>query len=219
MLPRKNVWLFFEGKMNGLYLITAPLPTKKLLDLVQKAISGGVSVVQLRDKLASEEEILEKGKMLLPMLKQANIPLVINDHWCVAKKLGVGLHIGMDDGDPQEARKFLGNDALLGITVHTQIDRILRFQHIVNYVGVGPIFPTATKKDTKPVCGLYGLNEMVRQSPLPVVAIGGINASNIASVAMAGPDAIAVCSAICSSTDPLKETRFLVRSINENRTA
>jgi len=179
--------------------------------MVEKSVEGGVSLVQLRDKEASAEELYYKGAAILPILKKWNVPLIINDHWSVAKRLGVGLHIGIDDGDPREARDFLGSNSLLGITVHTDIQRVFQFQKEIDYVGVGPVFPTSTKKDARPVCGIDGLKRMVDASSIPVVSIGGIDAQNIALLRPIKPAAVAVCSAICSAADPKKAVQNLIQ--------
>ena len=198
-------------KIHGLYLVTASCSVEELCRLVEQAIKGGVSIVQLRDKRASTEEVLQRAKRILPLLQAANIPLLINDHWSVAKRLGVGLHIGIEDGDPRKARDFLGPDAMLGITVHTQIERVFRYRDVVDYVGVGPVFVTQTKKDTRSVCGIDGLENMVRKSPVPVVAIGGIDRQNIGLLRAANPHAVAVCSAVCSAPEPTQAVLELIK--------
>ena len=152
---------------------------------------------------------------LKPLIERYEAKLIINDHLDVAYDLKLGVHLGMDDGDPVYARKILGKDAIVGITIHNYIEIAHQYADIATYVGVGPIFHTTTKKDAKEVIHPTGLEKVIQKSPLPVVAIGGIDQHNIQSVARIGPRHIALCSAICAASDPVEKWRQLCALIEE----
>ena len=193
-----------------LYLVTSPL-ADGLLPMVCDAVRGGVTMVQLRDKLATDDQLYEQGRALLEVLAPAGVPLIVNDRLDVAYALGCGLHIGLGDAEPGAARSKLGSDAWLGITIHGDTGRARRYRAVADYVGSGPVFPTRTKPDAKSVLGTDALKRIVRDSPLPVVAIGGIGPDNIGLVRSAGPAGAAVCSSICSSEDPEAAASMLSR--------
>ena len=192
--------------MLELYLVTKP--QSDLLDVVGQAITGGVSIVQLRDKSCSDEELIQQALQLQQILPK-DVPLIINDRLSVAQTVGCGLHVGMDDTSPVEARERLGKTAIIGLTIHDRIDLAERYQQVISYVGVGPVFATATKKDAKPVLGVERLREIVLQCPVPVVAIGGISVHNVAAVRATGVAGVAVCSAIMSSKTPSRSAMRL----------
>ena len=194
-----------------LYLVTGPTALG-LLPLVRQAVLGGVTMVQLRDKHATDSQLYEQGLALGELLAPAGIPLVVNDRLDVACALGCGLHIGMGDGDPEAARERLGPDAWLGLTIHGDTGLARRYSKVADYVGSGPVFPTRTKPDAKSPLGPAALRRIVAESPLPVVAIGGISPDNIGLVRTAGPAGAALCSAICSSPDPRAAASLLAQS-------
>ena len=196
--------------LPSIYFITDDRPFADLLILVREILLGGIRLIQLRDKNNSHAEILKRGRALAHICNEFDATLIINDHISIAQELGLGVHLGFDDGDPQHAREALGSAALIGITIHHDIERAKKYQHIVNYVGVGPVFPTSTKKDARSVLGIPQLTEIVQQSPLPVVAIGGIQKHNIQQVWSAQPASIAMCSAICQSDTPQQTAQDLI---------
>ena len=189
----------------SLYLVTDPAlcAERGLEATVMAAVRGGVSVVQLRDKHASDEEMIAQAIRLKALLDEYEVPLIINDRIEVALASGAdGLHIGQSDGDPVEARRRLGEDALIGLSVQTleqlkavDVDRI-------DYLGLGPVHATPTKPDHAAPLGIEGLTQLVRSSPLPTVAIGGISLANAGEVMTSGTDGLAVVSALCSAEDP-----------------
>ncbi|WP_158774238.1 thiamine phosphate synthase [Cobetia sp. L2A1] len=189
----------------SLYLVTDPaLCARRGLEAtVMAAVRGGVSVVQLRDKHVSDAEMIVQAKRLKALLDEYEVPLIINDRLEVALASGAdGLHIGQGDGDPAEARRVLGDDALIGLSVQTleqlaQVD----VEHL-DYLGLGPVFATPTKPDHAAPLGLEGLARLVRASPLPTVAIGGLTLINAREVMASGTDGLAVVSALCTAADP-----------------
>ena len=170
------------------------------------------SFVQLRDKNASDEQMLLWGRELLQILS-SKTSLIINDRVQLAKKLGVGVHLGMEDMRPDEARSILGDDVPIGLTIHNRIDLAQKYEKYIDYIGVGPVFPTITKTDAKSVLGVNILRDIHQESPVPVVAIGGIGSQNCKEVWEAGVEQIAVCSAIMKATQPEKATIALSNNI------
>jgi thiamine-phosphate pyrophosphorylase len=136
------------------------------------------------------------------------VPLIINDRIDVAlASRADGVHIGQDDMSYAEARRLMGPKAIIGISVETWDDVVEAEALDVNYLGVSPVFATPTKTDTKGNWGLEGLARIKAYSRHPLVAIGGMNASNAEDAVMAGADCIAVVSAICAAPDPLLASR------------
>lgn len=189
----------------SLYLVTDPAlcAERGLEATVMAAVRGGVSVVQLRDKHASDEEMIAQAIRLKALLDEYEVPLIINDRIEVALASGAdGLHIGQSDGDPVEARRRLGEDALIGLSVQTLEQLKAVDIERIDYLGLGPVYATATKPDHAAPLGIEGLTQLVGSSPLPTVAIGGISLANAGDVMSSGTDGLAVVSALCSAEDP-----------------
>lgn len=198
----------------SLYLVTDPglCAAYGLEATVRAAVRGGVTVVQLRDKNATDAELTVCARRLKAVLAGSGVPLIINDRLAVAQASGAdGLHIGQDDGEVAAARAALGPEAWLGLSVQN-IGQLARVDtgH-VDYLGVGPVFATASKPDHAPPLGLDGLAALVAASPLPCVAIGGLEAGHAAAVRHAGAQGMAVVSAICGQPDPEAAARELTR--------
>jgi thiamine-phosphate pyrophosphorylase len=193
---------------------------RSIEDVVRAALRGGVTAVQLREKECATRDFVELARALKATLGPAGVPLVINDRVGVALAAGAdGVHIGQSDMAYGDARRLLGPDAIVGLSVETleQAERAASLD--VDYLGVGPVFPTATKADAAPAWGIEGLAALRRASRHVLVAIGGINRENVAAVMQAGADGIAVVSAICSAPDPEQAARELRVAINAARAA
>jgi thiamine-phosphate pyrophosphorylase len=191
---------------------------RPLEGIVEAAVRGGVSAVQLREKSCSTQEYIETARRIKRVLKPFGVPLIINDRVEVALEVGAaGVHLGQGDMPPAEARKLLGPDAVIGLSVETpeQVDKADDLD--VDYLGVSPIFPTPTKTDLATAWGLQGLRPLRSRSRHQLIAIGGINSSNAAEVMEAGADGIAVVSAICSAPDPEAAARELRTIVNRCR--
>lgn len=187
-----------------LMLVTDPAMTARrgLAATVRAAVDGGVTVVQLRDKDAPDDDLVDLARALRAELAPRGVPLIVNDRPEVAKAAAAdGIHIGQDDGDPRAARRLLGPDAILGLSVTKAAEVATVDSEVVDYVGLGPVFASATKSDAAPPLGLDGLRAVGAMLPVPFVAIGGIDAGNAASVMAAGASGIAVVSAICAAPD------------------
>ena len=198
--------------MQGLYLVTdrGLCGPKDLIDVILKALQGGVACVQLREKEVSTRFFVEEAQKIKALMAPFKAPLIINDRIDVALAVGAdGVHIGQADMPYAVARKLMGKLAIIGLSVETWED-VERAQDLdVDYLGVSPVFETPTKTDTKGSWGLEGLSKIKAYSRHPLVAIGGLNASNAADAVRAGADCIAVVSAICSAFDPLEAAREL----------
>lgn len=188
---------------------------RSLEEVVSEAVAGGVTAVQLREKDASTREFVELAFRLKEILEPYNIPLIINDRVDVALAVDAeGLHIGQSDMPYEIARRLLGPDKIIGLSVEN-MDELLEANKIdVDYVGISPVYGTPTKTDTAEPFGLVGLRRAVGSSVHPTVAIGGMNANTIAEVLAAGADGVAVVSAICSAESPRLAAKELSRIIS-----
>lgn len=200
--------------MRGLYLVTdrGLCGNRSLEDVAHQALVGGAVCVQLREKDASTRFFIDEARKMKALTKRFHVPLIINDRIDVALASGAdGIHIGQDDMPYAEARRLMGPDAIIGLSVETWDDVVGAEALDVDYLGVSPIFETPTKTDTGENWGFAGLARIKAYSRHTLVAIGGMNASNAREAVMAGADAIAVVSAICAASDPL----LVSREINE----
>jgi len=198
--------------LRGLYLVTDRklCGYKQLEDVVHQALEGGAICVQLREKDVSTRFFIEEAQKIKTVTAQFRVPLIINDRLDVALAAGAdGVHIGQEDMPYETARKLMGLRAIIGLSVETWDDVVKAQELDVNYLGVSPIFETPTKTDTKRSWGLEGLARIKAYSRHPLVAIGGLNASNAEDAVMAGADCIAVVSAVCAALDPLRASQEL----------
>ena len=183
---------------------------RSLEEVVSEAVQGGVTVVQLREKDASTGEFIELARRLMKLLKPLCIPLIINDRVDVALAVDAdGVHIGQSDMSYEDARRLLGPDKIIGLSVENFKDIEAANALDVDYIGISPVYGTPTKTDTAEPFGLEGLRKAVEMSVHPTVAIGGMNASTIGEVMAAGTDGVAVVSAICSAENIRKATSEL----------
>lgn len=188
-----------------LYLITDPglCADIGVVETVRRAVAGGVTMVQLRDKHATTAQRVELARALMETLKGTGIPLIINDDVEAAIVSGAdGAHIGQSDASPQKARALLGPDRILGLSCETPQSVAAAYGAPVDYLGLGPIFATGTKSDHERPIGMAGLATLTAATDFPTVAIGGLNASHVDAVMTAGADGLSVVSAICGQSDP-----------------
>lgn len=180
-----------------------------LAQAVEAALDGGVTCLQLREKEASAGEILALARTLLPLCRARRVPLLINDRVDIALAAGAdGVHLGQDDLPLPEARALLGPDRILGATAHT-VEEALRAQaEGADYLGVGAMFPTGTKTNTIPTSA-DTLKAICAAVSIPVVAIGGVTAQNLPTLAGTGIAGAAVVSAIFSQSDLTAAARTL----------
>lgn len=190
---------------------------RSLEEVVSESVKGGVTVVQLREKDASTGEFIELARRLMKLLKPLRIPLIINDRVDVALAVDAdGVHIGQSDMSYEDARRLLGPDKIIGLSVENFKDIEAANALDVDYIGISPVYGTPTKTDTAEPFGLEGLRKAVQMSVHPTVAIGGMNASTIGEVMAAGTDGVAVVSAICSAENIRKATSDLREIVEAN---
>ena len=200
--------------MKGIYLVTdeAACLGRPVLSVVSEAVKAGITCVQLREKNQGTRVFLERAKALKKLLEPFCIPLIINDRIDIALAAGAdGVHIGQSDMPYTDARKLMGRDAVIGLSVETWEDVETAETLDVDYLGVSPVFSTPTKTDTKAPWGIEGLKKIRAFSRHALVAIGGLGPSNATEIVEAGADSIAVVSAICSAPDPFNAAGRLVR--------
>ena len=172
-------------------------------EIVSEAVAGGVTMVQLREKDAATGEFVELGRRLMSLLKPLGVPLIINDRVDVALAVDAdGVHIGQSDMSYADARRLLGPEKTIGLSVENFEDLEAANKLDVDYIGISPVYGTPTKTDTAEPFGLEGLRKAVEMSVHPTVAIGGMNVATVGEVIAAWTDGVAVVSAICSAESP-----------------
>jgi len=204
----------------GVYLVTdrACCGARGVEDVVGAAIDAGVTLVQLRDKNIDARPMLDLGRRLLERLRPAGIGLIVNDRIDVALALDAeGVHIGQQDIPYAEARRQLGPTRIIGVSVGSEAEARQAAGWDVDYVGVGPAYPTATKADAGRALGADETARLARLAGHRAVAIGGIDATNAAALYAAGLEGVAVISAICAAPDPGAATRSFVRAMRAHR--
>ena len=205
----------------SLYLVTDTAICGQLgvAATVSAAVSAGVTVVQLRDVDATDDELVALGRDLVSVLRGTGVPLIVNDRVRLVEAIGAdGAHVGQSDIEIVQARALLGPTAYLGLSVqtmeHVEVARseVARSHgaETLDYLGVGPVWETATKPDAEPPGGLGLLGRIISASPWPCVAIGGIDAERLAVIRRTtGAAGVAVVSAICGQPDVAAATRAL----------
>lgn len=198
-----------------LYLVVDPDHTAgDLADTVRAAITGGVTIVQLRSKGRTDRETLAIGAPLRSICRDAAIPFIVNDRLDLALALDAdGIHLGVDDLPLDDARRLIGSQRLIGYSPETEEQTRTAAARGADYLGIGPIFGTVTKSDAGAALGPEGFARRRSLSPLPVVAIGGITPINAREAIAAGADGVAVVSAILKAPDPAVAARALRTAI------
>jgi thiamine-phosphate pyrophosphorylase len=181
-----------------------------LEEIVEAAVRGGVTAVQIREKHCPPGQFAVRAGRLRAVLDRLGIPLIVNDSVDAAAAVGAaGVHLGQRDMASAAARRILGAEAVIGLSVETLEQAAAAEAEDVDYLGVSPVFPTPTKTDTAPAWGLDGLRRLRALTKRPLVAIGGIGPDNAAAVLAAGADGLAVVSAIMAAADPEAAARAL----------
>ncbi|MBQ0090201.1 MAG: thiamine phosphate synthase [Prevotellaceae bacterium] len=196
-----------------LYLVTDRdvCQGRDLLEIISQAIEGGVTMVQLREKNCDTRQFIDIATKIKELLKPKHIPLIINDRVDVALAVDAdGVHIGQSDMPYDMARKLLGADKIIGLSVENMEDVVEANKLNVDYIGVSPVFATPTKTDTAKPFGLEGLRKAVELSIHPTVAIGGMNEKTVKDVMACGVDGVAVVSAIIGADNPKETAKKLI---------
>lgn len=187
---------------------------RKISSIIEQAVCGGVNWVQLRAKNLETHEFLDLALEVSKVLEAKKTPLIINDRVDIAQACGAsGAHLGQKDLPLPIARKILGKKKRIGITVNTLREAKEAEAAGADYIGVGPVFSTLTKKELRPVLGLPGLKAIREKIKIPILAVGGINASNAGQVMECGVDGIAVVSAIMAAKDIRRATKKLIEAM------
>ena len=200
----------------GVYLVTDRdiLGERDLCKAVEESIKGGATIVQLREKFINDDKFLEIAKELQKVTKKYNIPLIINDNVKIAKAIDAeGVHIGQSDESLEEARKELGADKIIGVSVGSIEEAQKAEAGGADYLGIGTVFFTGSKKDINEPLGLENLEKIVHSIKIPSVAIGGIHLDNVKDVMKTGVNGVAVISEILGKEDVRKATEILASFI------
>lgn len=188
-------------KLNGL-VDPEHAAGRDLAELAAQSVRGGVTLVQLRDKAGDTRRMVEAARAVKAALAGSGVPLVINDRVDVCLAAGAdGVHLGASDMDPRDARRLLGPDAIVGVTVKSEPDADAAPLEAADYAGVGGVFETASKDNPDAPVGLDGLSRIAarlrsRKAGFPITAIAGITLERIPGVIAAGADGVSVISAI-----------------------
>jgi thiamine-phosphate pyrophosphorylase len=188
-----------------------------LLRTAQVAAENGATVVQLRAPTWKKRQWLETARALKAILAPLAVPLIINDHIDIALAIDAdGVHVGQADLPVAETRRLIGPHKILGLSV-SQAEQLAVVPEGVDYLGIGPVYPTGTKLDAAAVLGVAAFARLLAAARWPVVAIGGIQAANCAPLLAAGAQGVAVVSAICGQDDAGQATRKLLQAIRSAR--
>jgi thiamine-phosphate pyrophosphorylase len=190
-----------EINLTKIYPITdARLSGLTHAEQVRRLSAGGATLVQLREKHLAPREFYREAEEALRVARELGVRLIVNDRVDIALALSAdGVHLGQDDLPPTAARELLGNSAIIGFSTHNVEQAKAAARLPVDYLAIGPIFPTSSKDNPDPAVGLEGLRR-VRQiiGPVPLVAIGGIRLEIIEDVLKAGADSVACLSLLLS---------------------
>ena len=188
---------------------------RTLHEVVKESLDGGVTFVQLREKQLDEEHFLQEAKDLKELCSEYHVPFVINDNVELAIEMDAdGVHVGQSDMEAGKVREKLGPDKIIGVSCKNVEQALLAKKHGADYLGVGAMYPTGTKKDATAVTP-EALSAICQAVDIPVVAIGGINKDRLEPLKGTGVDGVAVVSAIFAAEDIEKATRELKEAVRE----
>ena len=186
-----------------------------LYSQVEKTLEGGTTFVQLREKELDEAHFLKEAKEIKELCARYRVPFVINDNVDIALEMDAdGVHVGQSDMEADDVRAKLGPDKIIGVSCKNVEQALLAKKHGADYLGVGAMYPTGTKKDATAVTP-EALSAICQAVDIPVVAIGGINKDRIEPLKGTGVDGVAVVSAIFAAEDIEKATRELKEAVRE----
>ncbi len=183
---------------------------KDPVDLAREALEGGVTMLQLREKQASALEILRVGSQIRTLCHDFNVPFIVNDRVDIAIVLEAdGVHVGQDDIPGDQVRTLLGADKIVGLSAGSMEEAERAMGWEPDYLGVGAVYATSSKKDAGAPIGTGLIEQILQHWSVPIVGIGGIDATNAAAVYKAGADGVAVVSAITQAKDPCQAAALL----------
>jgi len=185
------------------------------VDIARMALEGGASMIQLRDKSAGLRQLLPQVREIAGLCRERGVHFIVNDRLDLALAADAdGVHLGQDDLPPMVARSALGPGKTLGVSTHSLEQAIRAAEEGADYLGIGPIFPTATKATGYAAVGCDMIRRILVRIDLPLVAIGGITLSNVAEVIQAGAAGVAVVSAIIAADDVSDASRAFLTAIH-----
>ncbi len=205
-----------DKKTMLLYAVTdrSWVGKQSLYEQVESALKGGVTCVQLREKNLDNAAFLNEAIEISALCKRYKVPFFINDNVEIAIKCHAdGIHVGQDDMDAAQIRRIVGDDMIIGVSVHSVKEALEAVKNSADCLGVGAVFPTSTKTDVN-VLPKETLRDICSAVNIPIVAIGGINKSNISRLAGIGVDGVALVSAIFAADDIENECKLL-RKLSE----
>ncbi|PNU25291.1 thiamine phosphate synthase [Bacillus stratosphericus] len=202
-----------KQQLSVYFIMGTTNTTRQPLDVVKEAIQGGITMFQFREKGEKALQGKEKkqlARQIQALCQEANVPFIVNDDVQLAIDLDAdGVHVGQEDTNAKDVRERIGNK-ILGVSTHNLDEVKQAMKDGADYVGMGPVYPTETKKDTRSVQGVSLITEVRRHGlQIPIVGIGGITYDNAAPVIQAGADGISIISAISQSADPKKAAEEL----------
>ncbi len=203
-------------KIGRLHVLTDTVLQSRFshIELARMAIKGGADTIQFRQKAGDTREMIEIVRQLKQLCLDSGVTLVVNDRVDVAIAAEAdGVHLGQNDFPIAMARKLLGESRVIGGSAATLEEAQKCLAEGVDYIGFGPVYPTASKADASPVTGIKLLKQTVEAIPFPIIAIGGLSANNTPEVIRAGAQGIAVISAVCCQENPEQATRVLRQAL------
>ena len=202
------------------YLVLDPDLTAQLgmVETALAAAQAGAGLIQLRAPQWKKRAYFECAVSLKNALKPYGIPLIIDDHVDVALAAKAdGVHVGQKDLPVEAVRQLVGPNMIVGLSINNMAQLQAMDPNLVDYIGVGPVYTTTTKKDAAAPIGIEGLSAIAQQSPVPVVGIGGINETRTVEIAQTAAHGVAVISAICGQADPAQATAKLLVAWQKGR--
>ncbi len=199
-------------KENDLYLITDQ--KENLLEIVEEILIAGVRIIQHRFKMGTDKDHLEEAIRIKNLCKKYNSLFIVNDRLDIALASNAdGIHLGQDDLDLKTARKLLGYSKIIGISANNEIDISNALNDGCDYIGIGPVFETETKKNKKPI-GIEKIKSLTKDLNIPWFAIGGINTQNISSLKSNGFKKVALVSQLMNSEDPKEDAIIILKALS-----
>lgn len=202
-----------KQQLSVYFIMGTANTTRQPLDVVKEAIQGGITMFQFREKgeeALRGEEKKQLARQIQALCQETNVPFIVNDDVQLAIDLDAdGVHVGQEDTNAKDVRQRIGNK-ILGVSTHNLDEVKQAMKDGADYVGMGPVYPTETKKDTRSVQGVSLITEVRRHGlQIPIVGIGGITYDNAAPVIQAGADGVSIISAISQSADPKRAAEEL----------
>lgn len=205
-------------KLNDVdfYLVTySSISRNGTISDVKNSIDAGCKIVQYREKKKNTDDMIYEAEQL-KKLCEGKAVFLVNDHIDIALAVNAdGVHLGQNDLSVNDARKLLGSDKIIGLTVHNEDEAIFAEKSGVDYIGVAPIFFTDTKEDSGAPCGVEMIKKIRVKTNLPIVAVGGINKTNVVDVITNGADGVVAVSTVLDSEDVYKSIKDIIDLVRE----